>query len=821
MKLLRDASFGAVTFCASRHKNEECGINGLPLTPNSIRILGRFQYLTTLNHKNLSSYLDLIRGKHERVFIVSEYYERNLEDVLKSNPSVKEIIKYTKDILCGLSYLNDHDIIHSFLSLSCLLVSKENRIIICNYGLHHITESGSSVSFPIGYPKYSAPEVLLRQLRHTQKSSLHQQQQQQQQLMSEKEETSSSNANNRNWVEDGCKRDVWSLGIIIFELLLKKKLWSKLSLKEVLRNVFRFLVDRGGCPQLVWDFIRSCLNLRPSERCAMAAVVATVVVAVLSLLLLILFYLVSFRFSSSLLSHHHRTNFNNQDHDNDLLSECDMHQVYNIWKLAGGDVEALFKKSGRISRKAPIINLPCLIMEEGESLGSPFDSSTLFDDHFLLLPLDHARERLSGMDVRAFYPTFEFDRDATSSLVTSTSGCDLKEIVKLPLVIRENDVEYQFHRIIKFKRLLEGYPYQRQRIFKECRVDIPPLYRNFLWAAILKIEGDVRGRYEAIDKETPTPTDRQIEVDIPRCHQYNPLLSSPTGHLKFKRLLKAWVASHPELVYWQGLDSLCAPFLYLNFNDEALAFACLSSFIPKYLHGFFLKDNAHIIQEYLAVFTHLITFHDPILSNHMQSISFIPDLYSIPWFLTMYAHVFPLHKIFHLWDTLLLGNSSFPLCVGVAILKQLRNQLLTFDFNECILLFSDMPEIDMEKCVEDSIQIFCSTPRSVTYRQYDGPPTNQTSTSTQQQPIKTFHLNDYSVKTHLSIDGLTLNELKCEKCARISAEDVINLMEIKQTNNNINNNNVQNNNNKCNNINNKTGSDESHIVILDVRDRQR
>jgi hypothetical protein len=28
-------------------------------------------------------------------------------------------------------------------------------------------------------------------------------------------------------------------------------------------------------------------------------------------------------------------------------------------------------------------------------------------------------------------------------------------------------------------------------------------------------------------------------------------------------------------------DSLCAPFLYLNFNDEALAFACLSAFIPK------------------------------------------------------------------------------------------------------------------------------------------------------------------------------------------------------------------------------------------------
>lgn len=59
-----------------------------------------------------------------------------------------------------------------------------------------------------------------------------------------------------------------------------------------------------------------------------------------------------------------------------------------------------------------------------------------------------------------------------------------------------------------------------------------------------------------------------------------------------------------------------------------------------------------------------------------------------------HADVFPLHKIFHLWDTLLLGNSSFPFCIGVAILQQLRDRLLANGFNECILLFSDLPGIE-------------------------------------------------------------------------------------------------------------------------------
>lgn len=60
-------------------------------------------------------------------------------------------------------------------------------------------------------------------------------------------------------------------------------------------------------------------------------------------------------------------------------------------------------------------------------------------------------------------------------------------------------------------------------------------------------------------------------------------------------------------------------------------------------------------------------------------------------FSTWHADVFPLHKIFHLWDTLLLGSSSFPFCIGVAILQQLRDRLLANGFNECILLFSDLP----------------------------------------------------------------------------------------------------------------------------------
>lgn len=80
--------------------------------------------------------------------------------------------------------------------------------------------------------------------------------------------------------------------------------------------------------------------------------------------------------------------------------------------------------------------------------------------------------------------------------------------------------------------------------------------------------------------------------------------------------------------------------------------------------------------------------------------------------------MFPLYKILHLWDKLLLGDSSFPLHIGLSVLTQLRDRLLTSGFNECILLFSDLPEVDIEKCVCLSMSTFQSTPKSITNREH-------------------------------------------------------------------------------------------------------
>lgn len=123
--------------------------------------------------------------------------------------------------------------------------------------------------------------------------------------------------------------------------------------------------------------------------------------------------------------------------------------------------------------------------------------------------------------------------------------------------------------------------------------------------------------------------------------------------------------------------------------------------------------------------------------------------------ISSHADVFPLHKIIHLWDKLILGDHSYPLYVGIAVLQQLKNALLAAGFNECILLFSDLPDIVMETCVASTQRMYTGTPPSVAYRK---------------------HVLHDREPGEFDIEDQRLDELQAEQCPRISASDVLKLV---------------------------------------------
>lgn len=357
----------------------------------------------------------------------------------------------------------------------------------------------------------------------------------------------------------------------------------------------------------------------------------------------------------------------------DVNKYLSIHDYYFLWTITYPTKE-MDKES---QKYPPILSIPSLLLlekevsfqdkhenERTENGISPeeFVSSIIektrmirlpSNNEFRILPVDNINQRLLRLPDELFSPLILSPKPCIKDTYSKKFSFDT-----LPLPIREMDFDYQCERVILYKKMLNSFPFASNKLRTEAKVDICPLYRAQIWTSMLEVSWPDIVRYDRIDKLSSTSTDRQISVDIPRCHQYNDLLASPQGHCKLTRVLKAWLSLNETRgqVYWQGLDSLAAPFIILNFNNEAQAFACFNKFIKKYLNGFFLKDNSATIQEYLALFQIIVSFHDPLLSNHLALLNFVPDLYAISWFLTMFTHILPLYQIMLLWDTLILGK---------------------------------------------------------------------------------------------------------------------------------------------------------------------
>ncbi|KAI8814444.1 hypothetical protein BJ742DRAFT_734234 [Cladochytrium replicatum] len=703
-------------------------------------IVGRAQNLKALpQHPNICTFADILKGpEKDLVFIVSEHSESTIEDTYlrteEGRISDTELLRsITCQILGALSFLHSHGIVHGNLSASSVCVIEPSTTVrLTEWFLGYMSENGEDLDFPIGEPVYLAPErVVVPKVA----------------MMNP-------------------KVDVWSLGILLsilyfgvsdfgfnsgmaiedfFKALMEKTESGHSNLPIVERIQQDNLMDEG-----LKSFTLDCLIWDVRNRPTVETLCGHTFLAGLRIPREPLDgptqlvgapprtpakgmngttqtpqTLPSSQNQQGLSAWKQRlrqesgvssapgsgssspisviTDFTPLDGLNDLTPS----QIFHLWKLALGgsadrEITKLVLGDTRHNEPTPILQIP-----------SYFPLNTSSEDFLSLL---HA-----AMDNS---PSLSFTKSSAvvepaTAIHEKVRGDRAPRKRELPLSLRERDVVYQLSRIRLFSRMLWEFPASEEELRNEARADIPPLLRGRVWAALLGVKDESRFVYEALDTHKETTTDRQLDLDIPRCHQYNELLASPAGHQKLRKVIKAWMLTEAkELVYWQGLDSVCAPFLTLNFHEEWVAFASL--------------------RQFMLALTHLTSFHDPELSSHLLGIGLTPELYAIPWFMTMFSHIFSLDKIFHLWDTYVTESGRntgkaprlvFPF-TALSILSQLRDALLSGDFNhvispngfyipkliilkKCMVLFSDLPTIDMETCITATQGFFQYTPPSM------------------------------------------------------------------------------------------------------------
>ncbi|KAJ3564013.1 hypothetical protein NP233_g8570 [Leucocoprinus birnbaumii] len=112
-------------------------------------------------HDNILPFYGVFLGEDEisQVCIISPWMDcGNLLDYVKSNPGVP-LAPLMADMSSGLEYMHRLDILHSDLKAKNVLVSKEGRAVLADFGASHVT-TATKTGTTVGDANWMAPELL-------------------------------------------------------------------------------------------------------------------------------------------------------------------------------------------------------------------------------------------------------------------------------------------------------------------------------------------------------------------------------------------------------------------------------------------------------------------------------------------------------------------------------------------------------------------------------------------------------------------------------------------------------------------------------------
>ncbi|CAH2296294.1 serine threonine- kinase PLK2 [Pelobates cultripes] len=187
----------------------------------------------TLNHRHVVQFYHYFEDK-ENIYILLEYCSRrSMAHILKSRKVLTdpEVRYYLKQIVSGLKYLHEQEILHRDLKLGNFFINESMELKVGDFGLAARLEPLEQRRRTIcGTPNYLSPEVLNKQ-------------------------------------GHGCESDIWALGCVMYTMLLGRPPFETTNLKETYRCIRE---ARYSLPSSLMSsakhLIASMLSRNPEDR---------------------------------------------------------------------------------------------------------------------------------------------------------------------------------------------------------------------------------------------------------------------------------------------------------------------------------------------------------------------------------------------------------------------------------------------------------------------------------------------------------------------------------------------------------------------------
>ncbi|XP_013178221.1 PREDICTED: serine/threonine-protein kinase Nek8 isoform X1 [Papilio xuthus] len=242
LRTIGKGTYGNVYLCEKRNKKSLAVVKDIELNTklqnHNKEIANEIKILATMSHPNIIKFYNCYY-EEKHVMICMEYATKgNLaEYMFERCPNLikqTEILFYFSQVLLGVRYIHNLDIIHRDLKAENILLTGTHGVIvkIGDFGISKMLASAKKTSTVIGTPYYLAPELCEGKPYDT-------------------------------------KSDVWALGCMLYEMCTHKRAFDSESLVGLVKvitsgNVHPIdmtVYDRG-----LQDLIDSMLSVIPDKR---------------------------------------------------------------------------------------------------------------------------------------------------------------------------------------------------------------------------------------------------------------------------------------------------------------------------------------------------------------------------------------------------------------------------------------------------------------------------------------------------------------------------------------------------------------------------
>ncbi|XP_050683413.1 mitogen-activated protein kinase kinase kinase 12-like isoform X1 [Leptidea sinapis] len=192
------------------------------------------KHLLKLQHENIVKFIGVCTSPPQFCVIMEYCQYGSLYDFIHSNTTFapKQLLKWAKEIAVGMVYLHGHKIIHRDLKSPNILISDDLVVKVSDFGTSCVWNDISAVMTFTGTVAWMAPEII----RHEPCS---------------------------------LKVDVWSFGVMLWEILTAEKPYKGLETQAIMWGVGTNSISLpipSNCPNSLQQLLKQCWNRVPRDR---------------------------------------------------------------------------------------------------------------------------------------------------------------------------------------------------------------------------------------------------------------------------------------------------------------------------------------------------------------------------------------------------------------------------------------------------------------------------------------------------------------------------------------------------------------------------